>query len=165
MHQPQRDCTSLLDLSGKQMQDFPSSSFKHCMDFIKSCALAWYNHLADVLNNTLQFCSSLADPDLWRKPKVKPNGQKYYAYILVYIDNILVIDNDPKKYMTMYQSSYTVRKDIIKEPDQYLGSNIDKTYFDDGTYAWTMGSTSYVQSTVKNIMQSKIFLDLYFLML
>jgi hypothetical protein len=29
----------------------------------------------------LQFKSSLADPDVWLRPAVKPNGEYYYEYI------------------------------------------------------------------------------------
>ena len=120
---------------------------------LKSSALAWRNHLADVLHNKLHFESSLADPDLWRKPALKNNGDTYYAYILVYVDDILVIDDNPDRYMKMLQDSYTVRKDTVKEPDQYLGADIGKTFFDDGSHAWTMGSSSYVRNAVKNIKQ------------
>ena len=81
---------------------------------------------------------------LWQKPSIKANGDTYYAYILVYVDDILVIDEHPDKYMAMLQDSYTVRKDTVKEPEQYLGADIGKTFFDDGTYAWTMGSASYI---------------------
>ena len=53
--------------------------------------------------------------------------------------------------MNMLQSSYTVREDTIKEPDQYLGADINKVFFNDGSHAWTMGSKSYNKNAVKNI--------------
>ena len=34
-------------------------------------------------------------PDVWRKPVVKPNGDKYYEYIVFYIDDLLVIGQNP----------------------------------------------------------------------
>ena len=120
---------------------------------LKSSALAWRNHLADVLCNKMQFKSSLADPDLWYKAATAQDGSEYYTYILVYVDDILVIDKHPKKYMQMLQDSYTVREDTVKEPEQYLGADIGKTFFDDGTHAWTMSSASYVRNAVKNIKQ------------
>jgi hypothetical protein len=55
------------------------------------------------------------------------------------------------KYMTMLRDSYTVRENTIKEPDQYLGADISKVHFGDGTYAWTMGSASYIRNAVKNV--------------
>ena len=118
---------------------------------LKSSALAWRNHLADVLSNKLGFKSSLADPDVWYKPAIDKNGNKYYTYILVYVDDILVVDKTPMKYMTMLRESYTVREDTIKEPDQYLGADIGKVHFNDGTHAWTMGSATYIKNAVKNV--------------
>ena len=76
-------------------------------------------------------------------------GNKYYFYILVYVNDILVVDKDPRKFMTMLQDSYTVRKNTIKELDQYLGADIGKVHFIDGIHAWTMGSKSQVKNTVK----------------
>ena len=118
---------------------------------LKSSALAWRNHLSDVIANQMGFTSSLADPDVWMKPAIDNQGNKYYAYILVYVDDILVIDKDPRKYMLMLQSSFKVREDTIKEPDQYLGADIGKVYFDDNTFAYTSSSESYIKNAIKNI--------------
>ena len=67
------------------------------------------------------------------------------------MDGILVIVEEPRKHMELLQSSYTVREDTIQQPDQYLGTDIGKTHFPDGTHAWTMGSTSYIRNAVKNV--------------
>ena len=43
----------------------------------------------------LGFKLCLADLDLWMKPEVRPdNGEEYYTYILLYIDNALVVHYD-----------------------------------------------------------------------
>ena len=118
---------------------------------LKSSALAWRNHLSDILHNNLGFTSSLADPDVWYKASIDSRGNEYYSYILVYVDDILVIDENPMRFMQQLRESYTVREDTIKEPDQYLGADIRKVHFDDNSYAWTMGSTSYIKNAVKNI--------------
>ena len=36
-----------------------------------------------------------ADPDVWLRPVIKPHGEEYYEYILVYVDNILAISMNP----------------------------------------------------------------------
>ena len=59
---------------------------------LKSSALMWHNHLADIIDNKLGFKSSLVDPDLWYKPMITSEGMEYYAYILIYVDDILIID-------------------------------------------------------------------------
>ena len=64
---------------------------------LKSSALNWRNHLADMLANKLKFKSTLADPDVWIKLMKKQNGEEYYAYILIYVDDMLIIAEDPQK--------------------------------------------------------------------
>ena len=41
---------------------------------LKSSALMWHNHLADILGNKLKFRSSLSDPDLWYKEMISTEG-------------------------------------------------------------------------------------------
>ena len=120
---------------------------------LKSSALMWRNHLADVLGNFMGFSSSLADPDVWYKPETDPSGFQYYSYILVYVDDILMIDKAPRRYMTMLESKFPVKPSSIEEPTIYLGANINKVYYPDGSYAWTMSSDSYVKEAVKNVKQ------------
>ena len=54
------------------------------------------NHLRacmEILNN--QPC--LADPDLWMRSAVHINGAEYYEYVLLYVDDALVISKFPKE--------------------------------------------------------------------
>jgi hypothetical protein len=125
---------------------------------LKSSALQFRNHLADTLGNKLGFKSSLADPDLWYKAATDPSGNKYYSYILVYVDDLLIIDKLPKRYMSQIQESFTVKPDSIEEPKTYLGADVSKVYYPDGSHAWTMGSESYVKKAVKN-MKAKMAKD------
>ena len=76
---------------------------------LKSSALAWRNHLSDtLLANVLKFKSSLADPDIWYKGMVDEHGNGYYAYILIYVDDMLIIDKDPKSLMMQVKDEYNV---------------------------------------------------------
>ena len=81
----------------------------------------------------------------------KQNGEEYYAYILIYVDDILIVAEDSRKIMESVRETYKVRDDTIKEPDQYLGADISKIHFDDGSFAYTMSSESYVKNAVKNV--------------
>ena len=118
---------------------------------LKSSALQFRNHLADTLGNKLGFKSSLADPDLWYKAATDTAGNKYYSYILVYVDDLLIIDKIPQRYMKQIQESFTVKPDSIEEPKTYLGADISKVYYPDNSYAWTMGSYTYVKKAIKNL--------------
>ena len=118
---------------------------------LKSSALQFRNHLADTLGNRLGFKSSLADPDLWYKASTDASGFQYYSYILVYVDDLLIIDKQPAKFMEMIQQKFTVKPSSIEEPKSYLGADIKKVYYDDGSYGWTMGSETYVTHAIKNL--------------
>jgi hypothetical protein len=61
---------------------------------LKSAGASFRNHLADCKTH-LGFTSCLADPDLWMRPEVRPcNGFEYYAYVLLYVDDVLVVHHD-----------------------------------------------------------------------
>ena len=51
----------------------------------------------------------------------------------------------------MVQSTFTVKPDSIERPKSYLGAEIGKIEYPDGTYAWTMGSKQYTKKAIKNI--------------
>jgi Reverse transcriptase (RNA-dependent DNA polymerase) len=61
---------------------------------LKTSAFAWRSHLAETLQE-LGYSSCVADNDVWMRPAVKPNGFKYYEYVLVYTDDILSISHRP----------------------------------------------------------------------
>lgn len=39
----------------------------------------------------------IADPYVWHRPSVKLDGEQYYEYVLVYVDNVLAINFDAKQ--------------------------------------------------------------------
>ena len=118
---------------------------------LRTSRLAFRNHLADILGNVLKFKSSLTDPDVWLRSSTKSDGNKYYLYILVYVDDVLIIDEDPKRYMDLRQSSYTVNPASICEPDRYLGADIKKVLYEDGSIAYTISSDNYIANAIKTI--------------
>ena len=54
------------------------------------------------------------------------DGFEYYAYILIYFGDILLIMKYPKDALAQIQESYTVKPSSIEEPKSYLGDNINK---------------------------------------
>ena len=59
-------------------------------------------------------------------PAVKPNGDKYWEYVLCNVNDILAISHDPKTIMKDLGVYYTLKLGSIKEPDQYLGAQVHK---------------------------------------
>ena len=79
------------------------------------------------------------------------SGFEYYAYILVYVDDLLIIMKDPKEAMAQIQQNFTVKPSSIGEPKSYLGADVGKVYYPDGSYGWTMGAETYVTQAIKNL--------------
>ena len=68
---------------------------------LKPSVLAWRIHLEEVVRNYMVFTSLVADPDVWFKAPTEKYGNQYCTYILVYVDDILIVDKDPHKFMYM----------------------------------------------------------------
>jgi hypothetical protein len=45
----------------------------------------------------LGFTSLHADPDVWFRPSKQATGEDYYKYILLYVDDVLVISEHADK--------------------------------------------------------------------
>jgi hypothetical protein len=60
---------------------------------LKSAGELFRNHLADCMRH-LGFTPCLADPDLWMKATEKEDGTAYYAYVLLYVDDVMVIHHN-----------------------------------------------------------------------
>jgi hypothetical protein len=86
---------------------------------LKSSAAAWRAHLATTLHD-LQYCSSLADPDVWLRPNVKTNGELFYEYVIVYVDDILVIAEHLKKTMDCLAKLYRCLDPNLLQPASQL---------------------------------------------
>lgn len=80
--------------------------------------------VAEILHD-LGYKSSLADPDIWYHVEVRPYGFKYYAYVLAYVDDILVISHDATTTMTALSKLFCL-KDDLSPPRCYAGATIKK---------------------------------------
>ena len=62
---------------------------------LRSSGKAWRDHMSATMRDH-GYVSCKVDSDVWMRPKTKPDGFKYWSYILVYTDDILAIDHDPQ---------------------------------------------------------------------
>ena len=108
---------------------------------LKSSGAAWRAMFAQTLTD-LQYTPSKADPDVWIKPAVKPDGTEYYAMILVYVDDCLHVHHDTKTLMDRLNHIYRLKEEPC-EPDRYLGANIKKFIVGD-TVRHAMCCTDYI---------------------
>jgi hypothetical protein len=54
------------------------------------------------------------------RAKTKPDGFKYWSYILVYTDDLLIIDHEPKVAMDYLASRYTLKPGSVRSPIRTL---------------------------------------------
>lgn len=89
---------------------------------LKSSGAAWRAKFSKTLRS-MNFVPSYADPDVWMRPATKDTGSEYYEYILVYVDDILVLSATPLPIMKTIHKAYCLKEDPAR-PSQYLGSQI-----------------------------------------
>ena len=117
---------------------------------MKSSGNSWRLHYASILENVLGFKSCYADNDVWLKPSQDRNGNKYYSYICIYVDDILILSKDPKSFMDKLKGEVLVKPESIEEPKLYLGTDIRKRKDQSGNLLyWILGSNSYLKEALR----------------
>jgi len=120
---------------------------------LKSSGAAWRATFAQKLME-MGYVSSKADPDVWLRAAVKPNGHRYYEMLLVYVDDILCISHNPRATMSQIQELYRLKDDLVGPPKRYLGANIAKYQLPDGSEAWSASARDYVMTAVRNLEET-----------
>ncbi|KAL7475089.1 hypothetical protein ACHAW6_001020 [Cyclotella cf. meneghiniana] len=72
---------------------------------LKSSTAAFRTHLAGCLHK-MGYHPCLADPDLWLKEQTDWKCNRYYAYILCYVDELLVVHHNPRLSWTGLTASF-----------------------------------------------------------
>jgi len=120
---------------------------------LKSASAAFRSFMAKRLDE-MNFVSSTADPDVWLRPAIKPDGTEYYEYVLCYVDDILAISIDPKSVLEgLKGGTVKFKNDKIETPEMYLGAKLQKKSID-GMECWTITSEEYIKAAVNTIKTS-----------
>ena len=109
-------------------------------------------HLVETLYD-IGFRPSKADPDIWLRPAVKPNGQTYYEYILCYVHDIHSVSLDAISILKSIQVNFKLKDDKIEPPSDYLGAVLGPMDID-GKTGWYLSSEKYVESAIENVEQT-----------
>ena len=121
---------------------------------LRSSGKAFRDHMAATLRD-FGYSSCKADPDVWMHTKMKPDGFQYWSYILVYTDDLLVVDHEPQIIMDYMASRYTLKPGSVMEPTTYLGSQISKFRIegseDPDKPRWAMSAETYVKQAVADV--------------
>ena len=102
----------------------------------------------------MRFVPSKDDPEVFLKSNSHNDGRvnpEYYTYILIYVEDILIVDKNPLEFMTQLKTAYVVKEDSIEQPTCYLGSDIGQINLQDVGSVWTMSSDTYVKEAICNV--------------
>jgi hypothetical protein len=71
--------------------------------------------------------------------------------LLVYVDNVLAISHEPKVRIDAIGEYYKVKPGSDKEPDIYLGANVEKVQMPDGREVWATSPRDYLKNAIKTV--------------
>ena len=100
----------------------------------------------------INFTSCPADPDVWMRPDIKSDGSKCYDYVLLYVDDALVVNENAESILRNELGRYfELKEESLGPPDHCLGGKVRKVQLGNGVNAWPFSSSQYVQTAVKNV--------------
>ena len=91
---------------------------------LKSTDAACRSTLAQTME-FLGYKPTQANPDVGMTRAIKNDGTPYYKMMLIYVDDVLHLAEDPREDMDKLSKTYRL-KDRTGEPDRYLGDNIER---------------------------------------
>ena len=92
-----------------------------------------------------------ADLDLWMKPEVDPDdGHEYWSYVLIYVDDILVIHHDAMEPLARIGKFFLLKPDSVGDPDMYLGAKLRHNVTPNGVECWSLSPSKYVKEACRN---------------
>ncbi|MEM7375757.1 MAG: reverse transcriptase domain-containing protein [Bacteroidota bacterium] len=117
---------------------------------LRSAGASWHSHLSDTLRS-LKFASSNADHDVWMRAAVDRNSQPYYEYVVVYVDDLLIVSHDHQRIFEALGEKYEVKP----TSGRYLGMKVNTFIVGKGTKeereAWYMSAEDYLKHALKVI--------------
>jgi hypothetical protein len=116
---------------------------------LKTSGAAYRNHFTSYLCS-LGFTSCLADPDAWMRAARWQEGEDYYEYLLVYVDNLLAIADKPQAILDDVNLYFNLKPESVGHPNIYLGSKVSKAEMANGVECWCNSSCQYVKEAIRN---------------
>ena len=117
---------------------------------LKSSGAAYRSFFAQSLRD-LDFTACQADADVWRRiMRKKKSGERHYEYILTYVDDCLVVSEDPMAIIKTLQDDYKYRMKDVEPPTRYLGATTGKKDLPEGP-CWFMSAESYLTKALTEV--------------
>jgi Reverse transcriptase (RNA-dependent DNA polymerase) len=118
---------------------------------LRTSAASWRTHLYQVLERDLGFTACPADPDVLMRTATRVDGRKYYEYLLVHTDDLLVISEKPQRILDDVDSHFKLKAGSVEAPRKYLGAAISQFSLPQtGQEVWAMSSDDYLREALMN---------------
>ena len=131
------------ELAGKK------ALIKRALYGLKAAGADFTHHLADCMFH-MKWKRCWADLDLWYREAITPDKYKYYCYVLIYVDDLMVIHHEPKVILLEVSRYFVLKPHPTYNPNYYLGSKLRCATLPNGVAAWGMSSSKYIQAVVLN---------------
>ena len=86
----------------------------------------------------------MADPYVWMRSANRTDGQDYYEYILLYVDDCLCISENPKPALLQVDKYFPIKPESLGPPKTYLGGTVSKMQLPNGVHNWALSSSQYL---------------------
>ena len=97
------------------------------------------------------YTSCKANPDLLMRAELQTDDNfKYYSYILITVDDILVVHHNAMSVLARLNEYLPLKPSSVGDPDIYLGARLAKTKLANGVWEWGLSPSRYVHQAVKN---------------
>ena len=96
--------------------------------------------------------SCQGDTDIWMREATKTDGTDYCEYVLLYVDDCLLVSKHGEKILIEEIGNYfKLKEKSIGPPDVYLGGKMRRVKLDNCYKVWAFISSQYVVEAVKNV--------------
>eukprot|EP00957_Ditylum_brightwellii_P128236 9779968-Ditylum_brightwellii.AAC.1 len=86
------------------------------------------------------------------RPALEADGTKYYEFVLLYTNNVLMIyENGGKLLCEHIRKYFELKKESIGPPKIYLGGEMCEVILKDDVCAWAFGSLQYVKAAIETV--------------
>lgn len=116
---------------------------------LKSSGAAWRAMFSAFIINGMNFKPTRANPDVYMRKNFHNGGTAYYEYLLVYVDDVLVVSHAPGEVMQQIGTEFEINNNEYGPPTSYLGAGISKIQLTNGEECWSMDSKKYVKAAVE----------------
>lgn len=117
---------------------------------LKTSGAAFRSLLANTLYDS-GFRPTRGDPDVHIRAAVRPDGKEYYEMMLCYVDDVMCVSHRAQEVLKeVVQTQFKLKNNAIAPPQMYLGAQLSERDIS-GCKCWTITSTKYVESIVKNL--------------